>query len=392
MEYTAKNLISIAKAEVGYKEKASNSKLDSMTENAGSNNYTKYGRDLAEANFFYGNSKNGYDWCAVFATWVAYKLCGDKEKAKNLLCQSGEGGAGCTTAAQYYRNQNRFFSIPEVGDQIFFGKPGSEYHTGFVETITDSRIGTIEGNASNQVKRCYYDRSNSTIAGYGRPRYEEAAAPEPVAATYLTIGAKGEDVSRLQTMLRSALPDLDLIVDGDFGTQTLNAVKEFQKKSNIEVDGLVGSITFGALEKALATKADEEQKSDFEVGQVVKLKSGAQYYDGGQIPNWVFNSTLYLRSLSGDRAVISTLKSGAVTGAVNINDIECAVAEKENVFKPYQAKVIASALNVREGAGLDCKKVSLLYKNNIITIVAEKNGWGQLTNGNWVSLEFVVKL
>ena len=39
-------LIRIAKNEIGYLEKASNSQLDSKTANAGENNYTKYWRDI----------------------------------------------------------------------------------------------------------------------------------------------------------------------------------------------------------------------------------------------------------------------------------------------------------------------------------------------------------
>lgn len=39
-------VISLAKDEIGYLEKASNSNLDSKTGNAGYNNYTKYWRDI----------------------------------------------------------------------------------------------------------------------------------------------------------------------------------------------------------------------------------------------------------------------------------------------------------------------------------------------------------
>lgn len=46
IEVTADRVIEVAKAEVGYKEKASNSNLDDKTANAGSNNYTKYARDF----------------------------------------------------------------------------------------------------------------------------------------------------------------------------------------------------------------------------------------------------------------------------------------------------------------------------------------------------------
>lgn len=39
-------LLLIAETEIGYLEKKSNSQLDDKTANAGSNNYTKYARDL----------------------------------------------------------------------------------------------------------------------------------------------------------------------------------------------------------------------------------------------------------------------------------------------------------------------------------------------------------
>lgn len=59
-------------------------------------------------------------------------------------------------------------------------------------------------------------------------------------------------------------------------------------------------------------------KASFTVGDKVKLAPDAVYYDGKQMPAWVKNSTLYLRELKGDRAIISTLAVGAITGAVNI--------------------------------------------------------------------------
>ena len=54
MGYTAKQLVSIAEAEIGYHEKASNSNLDSKTANSGKGNYTKYSRDLHKAGYYNG--------------------------------------------------------------------------------------------------------------------------------------------------------------------------------------------------------------------------------------------------------------------------------------------------------------------------------------------------
>ena len=56
---TVARLLAIAAAEIGYKEKASNSQLDDKTANAGSNDWTKYARDLYAAGYYNGN-KNGY--------------------------------------------------------------------------------------------------------------------------------------------------------------------------------------------------------------------------------------------------------------------------------------------------------------------------------------------
>lgn len=176
---TAANLIKIAAAEIGYKEKASNSNLDDKTANVGSNNWTKYARDLHAAGYYNGN-KNGYAWCDVFVDWCFYQLAGkDAKKAQEIECQTGDCGAGCVYSARYYRNQNRFYtSNPQPGDQIFFGSTGDEEHTGIVETVNGSTITTIEGNSSDQVIRRTYSISNSRIVGYGRPKFESSNTSE----------------------------------------------------------------------------------------------------------------------------------------------------------------------------------------------------------------------
>ena len=73
MNCYVENLIKIAKDEVGYLEKASNNNLDSKTANVGSNNYTKYARDLDAISGFYNGKKQGYAWCAVWVSWCFVK-------------------------------------------------------------------------------------------------------------------------------------------------------------------------------------------------------------------------------------------------------------------------------------------------------------------------------
>ena len=66
-------------------------------------------------------------------------------------------------------------------------------------------------------------------------------------ATYSTIkrGSRGDDVERLQTMLNNAGYSLD--VDGIFGDNTYNAVRQYQRANGLSVDGIVGANTWGAL-------------------------------------------------------------------------------------------------------------------------------------------------
>lgn len=46
-------------------------------------------------------------------------------------------------------------------------------------------------------------------------------------------------------------------------------------------------------------------------GALVKIKSGATYYNGVSIPSWVMNDTWYVDQVSGDRAVLGKNKSGS---------------------------------------------------------------------------------
>lgn len=75
----------------------------------------------------------------------------------------------------------------------------------------------------------------------------------------LKFGSKGTDVTRLQQLLikngikgKSNKP---LSIDGDFGESTEFAVIQFQKKSGIKVDGIVGETTLKALQGVDVSKA-----------------------------------------------------------------------------------------------------------------------------------------
>ena len=276
MNAAAQKLISIALAEVGYREKASNAALDDPEANAGGGNWNKYARDLAAAGYYNGN-KNGYAWCECFVDWCFFKAFGpDPATAQRIQCQTGDLGAACIYSMQYYKQQWRCDMNPRPGDQVFFYAGGTIGHTGIVVEVSNSSIIVVEGNSSDRVQKLSYSRSSGSIACYGHPWYEKAGesskeegeptpeiVPEP-APQYCTVrlpllkrGATGTAVESAQLLLihrgydcggRKNLLGKET-PDGDFGPATEKAVKAFQTAHSLEPDGEVGAVTWMALVK-----------------------------------------------------------------------------------------------------------------------------------------------
>lgn len=63
--------------------------------------------------------------------------------------------------------------------------------------------------------------------------------------TRLEYGSKGDDVKNLQSTLNTKGYSLD--VDGSYGPKTQAAVKDYQSKNNLAVDGVVGNQTWTSL-------------------------------------------------------------------------------------------------------------------------------------------------
>ena len=79
--YDPSKVTKIGKSYDGYLEKKSNSQLDSKTANAGSNNWTRFGRDYDK---IMGTKLNGQSWCAMFLCMIFVEAFG-LEIAKKLL-------------------------------------------------------------------------------------------------------------------------------------------------------------------------------------------------------------------------------------------------------------------------------------------------------------------
>lgn len=192
------------------------------------------------------------------------------ETARELLCQpSRSAGAGCCFSAQYFKAQGRFYTgSPQPGDQIFFTyRAGEVSHTGLVYAVDSSRVYTVEGNTSDGVFKRSYSLGDGSIYGYGRPNYGAATVaetPAPVTAPaaakpnyeysvqlgLLKQGMQDEQVRTVQRLLIAmgigCGPDG---ADGEFGRNTYEAVKEFQRRMALTADGEVGLNTWTRLLK-----------------------------------------------------------------------------------------------------------------------------------------------
>ena len=177
MANTVDKVLKIAEAEVGYLEKKSNSQLYDKTANAGSANYTKYGKEMHD--IYPSIMDFPASWCDAFTDWCFYKAYGVCN-AKGLI--GGDFNDYTPSSAQLYKNKNAWYtSNPKIGDQIFFKNSTRICHTGLVYKVDDAYVYTIEGNTSGAngviangggVCKKKYKLNYSSIAGYGRPKYD----------------------------------------------------------------------------------------------------------------------------------------------------------------------------------------------------------------------------
>lgn len=80
----SKKLLDLAKAQIGYQEKAGAVGLDDPDANAGQNNYTKYSRDVDSWGLM---GCQGQPWCCTYQFWLEAKIFGT-EKALEHFCMT----------------------------------------------------------------------------------------------------------------------------------------------------------------------------------------------------------------------------------------------------------------------------------------------------------------
>lgn len=282
MANTVDKVIAIALAEVGYLEKKSNSQLYENTANAGSANYTKYGKEMHD--IYPSVMDYPAAWCDCFVDWCFYKAYGVCN-AKGLL--GGNFNDYTPSSANLYKNKGAWYtSNPQVGDQVFFKNSKRIYHTGLVYKVDNSYVYTIEGNTSGAsgviangggVCKKKYALNYSKIAGFGRPKYDVVTTSSDtytktqcVKDIQITLGGLTVDglcgsktLSKLPTISKTKNSKHKIVkyvqkylnaigyncgtADGIFGAKSHNATVAYQKANGLSADGIIGKNTWKKL-------------------------------------------------------------------------------------------------------------------------------------------------
>ena len=137
-------------------------------------------------------------------------------------------------------------------------------------------------------------------------------------------------------------------------------------------------------------------------GDVVRILSGATYYSGKAVPNWVAAKQWIVREVSGDRAVIDKSVDGknAICSPINVKFLSVVggTATPAPGFSAYRVKITTDALNIRKGPGTGYGTNGCIRDHGVYTIVAEGTGtgatkWGKLKSGaGWISLDYTKKV
>ena len=228
----------------------------------------KYGKDWkknadAKNDKYYKAALYGAKWighvvadCSGLFVWAFKKLGGAIYHGSNSIYDRY-----CTEKGKL-TDEKRKNLLP--GTAVFVDKSGNKSHIGLyvgkgkvIEAAgTESGVYTSNLTAG---KWTYYGKLKNVE--YDLPAYAEIPVSAPstpsddksstVSEPTLRKGNKGDWVTILQNklmLLGYALPKFG--ADGDFGQETLSAVKAFQKAHGLLADGVVGKQTWAALNTA----------------------------------------------------------------------------------------------------------------------------------------------
>ena len=202
-------------------------------------------------------------WCAAFVSFVG-KQCG----LLNII----PAECSCDRQIALAKKMGIWIEddtyVPKTGDIVLYDwndncvgdNKGISDHVGIVVSVDNNTMRVAEGNYKDSVGYRYVNINGKFIRGFIAPKFSNMATKNedvkiPSEGDVFTMnlktllkGSKGEQVRALQILLVGRgykLPKYG--IDGDYGDETVIAVKAFQKAKKIAIDGIAGKDTFNKL-------------------------------------------------------------------------------------------------------------------------------------------------
>lgn len=242
-------------AGVEWTQAKQNQKVNYMVSNYGSN--WQKNADAKE-NTYYMAAMYGSKWighkvadCSGLFKWAFKELGGAIAHGSNSIYDRYCVKKGKIT------DDIRKSMLP--GTAVFVDKKGNKSHIGLyvgsgtvIEAcstqagVCTSKLNTAKWTYYGTLKNVEYPASEAQEQPSDQKEDKEPMESLPT----LKRGSKGEYVTLLQTKLIQKGYDLGKWgADGDFGSQTEKAVKEFQTDHGLTADGIVGAKTWNALDE-----------------------------------------------------------------------------------------------------------------------------------------------
>lgn len=224
---TAKEILKLAKAEIGVKESPSGS------------NKVKYNDEYGKGNIA---------WCCVFLWWLF------KQANASKLFFNGTKTAWCPSLLIYHTKVGQLVTDGKYrpGDIGFFNFSGgnSAEHVGLIEKFDGEFVTSIDGNSGNNGTVMRRRREVKYLIAAIRPAYTLETPKLTMNDVSLPVLTKGIDAPTYVTTLQILLAFKGYYtdkIDGSFGPNTDKAFKAWQEDSGLDTDGSCGPNSWTVL-------------------------------------------------------------------------------------------------------------------------------------------------
>ncbi|MEA5421322.1 peptidoglycan-binding protein [Spirulina sp. CCNP1310] len=246
------------------------------------------------------------------------------------------------------------------------------------------------------------------------------AIANPATAQTLRSGMNGEAVAEVQTLLRNQGFPIAYGANGAgrgrFGPQTEQAVRNFQKRAGLSVDGIVGPQTLSRLRgggngtggpsparpSSNARMLGPNSKGDqvAELQTLLRNKGYSISYGADGSGRGVYNDSTInaVRRFQQDAGISVDGIAGPQTFAALRGGTAPAPARAAAATAPsgsqgqYRINTQTRPLNVRTGPGEQYSVATTLAHGTVVNVIGQTNGWAQIAPGRYVTTRFIQKM